>query len=160
MNKISNKLIVTLVAAVMIVTGAIASSTPVQAASTITIGGSCRLSANWLVNISVTYNNTNGSPSTGTFRYAVMDSPGPLYQDTVNGSSIQGRRSDGSVIWSGSDRPSPWKKITTTNGRYVYRFDPWIIHTGNRYVEINPRAATSGVRCSDYSFPSKVFSQN
>jgi len=68
------KKIAAAVAAIM----AFAPATPARAATSVTVPGSCQLSAHWVLGMSATFKNTSGTPSQGLFHYAAIRSPGRL----------------------------------------------------------------------------------
>lgn len=142
----------TMITAVALASGiALASAPGASAATDITRAGSCKLSANWTVNISVNFNNTGGSPSTGEVDYVVMSSPGEL----SGTSDVQAYTESGDYVdtgWTG------WERDFSKPG-YVYRNDPTQARGGARKVVTNPRAYT-GYFCSDYSQKSTVYPIN
>lgn len=128
---------------------------PAQAAADITRSGSCNASANWQINVSVNFDNTSGSPSTGTVDYAVMSSPNFLDTGSINGSSIEAFAPNGQEL----NLAFPmWVRDTSKPG-YVYRTDPQNANVGVRRVVIDPETSTN-VECSDFSSAVTIYSAN
>lgn len=130
-------------------------SEPAQAAADITRGGSCKHSEGWTTLVSVNFNNTSGSPSTGDIDYITLNSPGPL----IPGQTILAFY-DANLTETGATSYG-WVRDLDKLPRYVYRADPSGVATRNiRRVEIDPRTNT-GVWCSLYQgIPARVTSAN
>lgn len=143
------KLPIALLAALALIIG---TSTTAQAAADITRGGSCSVSANWSITTSVNFNNTSGSPSTGSVDYVVLNSPGALY--TGGAAGVEFFNASGGSISTG---PDIFIRDYDKPG-YVYRAD-YDSGPGVRRVKINPKAYT-GTYCSEYSSPSTIYSAN
>ncbi len=143
-------IVVTAVIAVML---GLVSVAPAQAAADITRGGSCSVSANWSIAISVNFNNTVGSPSLGTVDYIVMNSPGSLGAFHVRYFGAVGQVLRG----FGSSEMSQYRDVSKPG--YVYRVDPSGDNDDVRRVEINPESYT-GISCSAYGDPSMIYSAN
>jgi hypothetical protein len=113
-----------------------------RAASSVTVPGSCRLSAHWLLTMSATWYNTSGNPSRGNFRYAVIRSPGALElsgwtiisPNHVNGGLFDDYRFR-SAGRDGSD--------------YLYRADANLADISNIYVRAQ---APSGIFCETHIY--------
>lgn len=139
------------------VLGLMATSTNAFAAADVSVGGSCKVSANWTVTTSVNFDNTSGSPSTGSVDYAVMSSPNFMATD-INNSYIQVFAGNGALL---SVNFGNWVRDTSKSG-YVYRTDATSANVNVRRVLVNPMTSTgiSGVRCSEYSSAVNHYSVN
>lgn len=114
-----------------------------HAAADISVGDSCKVSANWTINGSVNFDNTSGSPSRGYADYAVMTSPGPL---SVTYSTIT------YYDWTGREvhGPALWTRQGSGTNPYTYRIDPNL--SGIHQVRIDPEAnGPTGPYCTGYS---------
>ena len=101
-------------AAVAVGSALLLSSLPVgsaEAAGDISVGGSCKLSANWKVTVSANFNDTHGSPSRGFLDYVVISSPGYLI-DTLYSA------------YNGSYEYSRTSFSVSSGPPYVFRSDP------------------------------------
>jgi hypothetical protein len=124
-----------------------------RAAADITRPGSCSVSANWTINLSVNFNNTHGSPSRGVVDYVVLNSPGPIQP---SGSDVNFYNVAGQFM----DQSTDWLRDFSKPG-YVYRMDPELFGLTDevRRVVIDPFTTTL-VSCSDYSSHATIYSAN
>lgn len=143
-----------LIVGLLTIIGLCFASAPADAATSISLGSSCKLSANWTVNVSVRYLNTHGSPSVGTVDYVVFNSPGALNLTNTHSTTVfkntAGTNQDvglGSLIRD------------TSKPGFVYRADT--SHSPNtiRRVQFDPSSDDAHF-CSFYDQPVNVYSQN
>jgi hypothetical protein len=116
-----------------------------KAAASVSVPGSCQLSANWVLTMSATWYNTSGSPSRGNFRYAVIRSPGALTLGSVT--VIRPHDVSGAVA---SD--FRFKAAGRDGTAYLYRADANLPTISYVYIR---GQAPSGIFCEDY-----VYSKN
>jgi hypothetical protein len=118
-----------------------------QAATSISVGGICKVSANWTVNVSVNFQNTSGNPSRGYVNYIAMSSPGRLDatdDDGTRASEIYLIDPTGNFVVSHS-----WHFVDYYGGLYHYRADPDLYNIST--VKVNPRTNASSTWCTDYA---------
>jgi hypothetical protein len=116
-----------------------------KAAASVTVPGSCRLSANWLLTMSATWYNTSGSPSRGNFRYAVIRSPGALALGAwtiISPHNVSG----------GLPGDYRFRSAGRDGSDYLYRADANLANISYVYIR---GQAPSGIYCEDY-----VYSRN
>ena len=143
-----------LVACLLALAAVFLAAVPASASSDVTAGGSCKLSANWTVKVSINFNNTSpwtGIYNKGTVDYVVLSSPGQL-----DASSSSGSTADFYVTAGGGSHESgsPHRGFTLEDSSpsWVYRADfGGSAGIPNVYSSfINPKSST-GFYCTQYS---------
>ncbi len=109
-----------------------------DAATSITVGGSCKLSANWTVYLSARFYNTSGSPSRGYLKYVVARSDGPL-QISSSSSTVHYEKTNG------SEYDVVLKPAGRSGGDYLYTAD--VKQSNVKGVWFIPIASPSGFSC-------------
>jgi len=111
-----------------------------QAATDISLPGSCQLSAHWPVYTSANFNNTHGSPSRGYLDYLVVRSPGGV------SATWSARGTSGQFIGSGFF----YFVKQDSAGDYIYRANPAAMDNV-RKAEITVRGGTGECLSGIYS---------